>query len=86
MKSVGYRVRRLRVDFTDHTLVSGPVRMFEQMLIKSARAAASDHDPVQLIFKKAGAVLGQARDRRPAVANSYSVFSNGCIGDKRSRQ
>src|SRR5712664_2804205 len=41
MESIRCRVWRAAVDFTDNALVSGFSRMFEQIAIKPARAAAS---------------------------------------------
>jgi hypothetical protein len=53
MKRVRFRVRRVLVDLAENLPVSGPRRMFEQILIESARAAAPacrcrDHDPVDI--------------------------------------
>src|ERR1700676_486703 len=53
MKRVRFRVRRVLVDLAENLPVSGLRRMFEQILIESARAAAPacrcrDHDPVDI--------------------------------------
>src|SRR5258707_9494674 len=72
MEGVRHRVRGARIDFADNALMSGPERMFEQIVIKPARAAAParrccDHDPIYI--HKAWIVRTEPQEIRAVVVS-----------------